>query len=316
MPDMQKFLKHKLLIAIILIISQFAFSQTYTVSGFVKDAASGESLIGANVYDQISGKGIVSNAYGFYSLSFSDSDSIKLMVSYVGYKKYRKNIKLNNHQQINISLEKGKEIEEVVIIAHKSAAGRLGVIVPELESLKQLPTIFGETDILKSIKLYPGVQMGSEGSSHLFVRGGQTDQNLVLLDEVPVYFTNHLGGLVSVLNPAVIKSVKLYKGAFPANYGGRLSSVLDIKSKEGNMKKFRGDISIGVLSINLMLEGPIIKDKLSFLVSGRTSPLGGLYKIAGKVLDLGDVKPRVNYYDLNAKLNYKFSDKNCICILN
>jgi len=304
-------LKFKLII-ILIFISLSSFSQKYTISGYVRDLNSGEDMIGANVYIKELSKGTITNTYGFYSLTVPAGD-YTFAVSFIGYNDYSKKIKLNKGIKLNVQL--GENIittDEVVITGERPEdnieSTQMGTIKLPVESIKKLPAIFGEVDILKTIQLLPGVQSGGEGNAGFYVRGGGPDQNLILLDEAVVYNAAHLFGFFSVFNSDAVKDVELIKGGMPAQYGGRLSSVLDISMKEGNMKEFHVDGGIGLISSRLTAQGPIIKDKSSFIVSARRTYIDILaepfIKETAKAKGSG-----YYFYDLNAKLNYRFSDK-------
>lgn len=286
--------------------------KNYTISGIVSDSISGEKLIGASFYEIQDFKGTTTNLYGFYSLTLPEGE-YTIQCSFVGYQPFSANIQLNKNIDLNIQLKASINLKEVVISAENSQKqyeiNKMSSIQLDLEKLKSLPVLLGETDIMKTIQLLPGVQSGSEGSSGLYVRGGGPDQNLILLDGVPVYNASHLFGFFSVFNSDAIQSVELIKGGFPARYGGRLSSVLDIRMKEGNMKEFHGSGSIGLISSKLCLEGPIVKDKTSFMISGRRTYLDILMQpiIRSSVNDIG--KTGYFFYDVNAKINHKFNDK-------
>jgi len=307
----------RLLIVLCLILNlSYLFAQVHTISGFVEDASSGEKLINANIYDSKTLKGTISNNYGFYSLTLPEGE-IELIYSFVGYTPIKKEINLDNNLKIDISLESSIELQEVTVTSNslqsKVKSTQMSRIEIPVETIKNLPVLLGEVDIIKTIQLLPGVQSGSEGASGLYVRGGGPDQNLVLLDGVPVYNVNHLFGFFSVFNADAINTVSLTKGGFPARYGGRLSSVLDIRMKEGNTKEIKGEGSIGIISSKLAIEGPIVKDKTSFIVSGRRTYIDILsypiqYFIA-KSEDIDKLRAGYYFYDVNAKINHKFSDK-------
>ncbi|HBB91571.1 MAG TPA: TonB-dependent receptor [Bacteroidales bacterium] len=291
------------------------FAQRFTISGMLEDQTTGEKLISANVYDPVSLKGTTSNTYGFYSLTFP-AGNIKLTFSYVGYEAVTNEFRLSRDTVINVRLNPVINLDEVVISGErtKSAVKSTQMSMTELTSktIKSLPVMFGEADILKALQLLPGVKGGSEGTSGIYVRGGGPDQNLILLDGVPVYNASHLFGFFSVFNPDAIQTVKLITGGFPARYGGRLSSVLDIRMKEGNNKKFTAEGSIGIISSKLTLEGPIVKDKTSFIVSGRRTYIDYLAQPlirwqAGN--DFENFRAGYYFYDFNAKVNHKFSDR-------
>jgi hypothetical protein len=247
-------------------------AQKHTISGYVMDAASKETLIGATVFDKNSGKGCATNNYGFYTLTLNQGE-VDLQVSYVGYVQQDKPLSLKENLNLNFMLETNTTLDEVVIEGTRATVSarspQMSVVELPVQQIKSIPTLFGETDVLKAIQLLPGVQNGSEGSAGMYVRGGGPDENLLLLDGVPVYNVNHMLGFFSVFNPDALKNVTLYKGSFPAHFGGRLSSVVDIRMKEGDMQKYHGNASIGLISSKLNFEGPIVKDKLSFNLSYR-----------------------------------------------
>ena len=247
----------------------------FNVSGFVRDSSTGENLINANVYEKESMTGTISNEYGFYSLSLEAGSNV-LVFSFVGYKKKEIELTMDKDTVINVELELLSELEEVRVYGNevsKVERTQMSMVEIPTSTLGKIPVLLGEPDVLKVIQLLPGVQSGTEGTSGIYVRGGGPDQNLFLLDGVPVYNASHLFGFFSVFNPAAINTVKLYKGGFPARFGGRLSSVVDIRMKEGNMKEFKGEFSIGLISSRFSLEGPIKKDKTSFILSGRRTYL-------------------------------------------
>ncbi len=286
-------------------------SQKHTISGFVTDQKTGERLTGVNIYESGSLKGTITNVYGFYSITLPE-DSIKLVCSYVGYQAIEKSFYLNNDTIIDFNFSKAEEIEEVKVYGNKSSVDYTQMSLNKINpiTIERLPVLLGEKDLIKTIQLLPGIQSGSEGSSNFYVRGGGPDQNLILLDGVPVYNVSHLFGFFSVFNTAAVQDVRIIKGGFPARYGGRLSSVLDIRLKEGNNKEFEGEGSIGLISSKLTLEGPIIKDKSSFLVSGRRTYVDILTQPFIQAANTGDDKVTAGYffYDFNVKTNYLFSN--------
>lgn len=289
---------------------------TVKVSGYVKDASTGEDLIGATV--QIAGttQGVITNAYGFYSIDLP-LDSIKLVFSYVGYTSVIRSLQLSQSLVLNINLPpQQKQLDEIVVKANglreKLNSTQMGVEKLTAQELKTIPVIFGELDIIKALQLKPGVSSGGEASSGLFVRGGGPDQNLVLLDEAQIYNAAHLFGFFSIFNPDVVKAVDLYKGDFPAQFGGRLSSVLDVKMRDGNKRKFSAAGGIGLISSRLTLEGPIQKDKSSFLIAGRRTYFDVFTRAINRANeDNEDFNPIPDYYfyDLNAKVNYELGKK-------
>ncbi|MEN8928035.1 MAG: TonB-dependent receptor [Flavobacteriales bacterium] len=288
-----------------------SISQVATLSGFISDKASGEKLIGATIIEVESKKGTSANLYGFYSLTIPQGE-VTVRFSYVGYKTVVKKIKLDSNYKLNIELESSATLKEFEVVASQSEKiqekTQMSSVDISMEKVKSLPVFLGEQDIMKTIQLLPGVQSGSEGSSGLYVRGGGPDQNLILLDGVPVYNASHLFGFFSVFNADAINSVQLIKGGFPARYGGRLSSVIDIRMKEGNQKEFHGEGSIGLISSKLSLEGPIIKDKTSFIISARRTYIDFLARPLLESAADGEATGGYYFYDVNAKVNHKFSE--------
>ena len=261
----------------LLAISCVFAQEKFTLSGYVKDANDGEDLYGANVYEKESFKGVSTNFYGFYSLTLP-AGTYTIKYSSLGYDIIEKTVVLNKNISLNVEMGKGvEEIEAVVVTGKKRDANvdqvQTGTVEIETKTVKEIPALLGEPDVIKTLQLMPGVQGSSEGAG-LIVRGSSPDQNLVLLDQATVYNTGHLLDFFSVFNNDAIKDIKLIKGGIPAEYGGRLSSVLDMKMKEGNLKKFRVSGGLGLISARLTGEGPIVKDKASFMASGRISYLG------------------------------------------
>ncbi|WKN44049.1 TonB-dependent receptor [Tunicatimonas pelagia] len=287
-------------------------AQKHTISGYIKDATDGEVLIGANVFDLKSSGGSSSNTFGFYSLTLPE-DSISIVYSYVGYQPQTVRLLLTQDTLINIELSESALLDEIVISAAEAEkiqeVTQMSTISVPIEQVKNLPAFLGEVDVLKTLQLLPGVQSGNEGTSGLYVRGGGPDQNLILLDGVPVYNASHLFGFFSVFNADAINNVQLIKGGFPARYGGRLSSVIDISMKEGNMKEFHGEGSLGLVAGKLTLEGPIVKDKSSFIISGRRTWIDVLARPLIRSQTDGEETVGYYFYDLNAKVNHKFSDR-------
>jgi outer membrane receptor for ferrienterochelin and colicin len=282
-------------------------TQRFSISGYISDAESGERLIGANVLNVPGRQGSAANAYGFYSLSIK-SDSVQLRYSFVGYESKKVGFLLSKDTVLHIQLKVANRLQEVVVNADRPIEEntQMSRIEIPVSQIKAMPALLGEVDVLKVLQLLPGVQSGMEGSSGIYVRGGGPDQNLILLDGVPVYNASHLFGFFSVFNADAINRVELIKGGFPARYGGRLSSVIDISMKEGNMKEFRGEGGIGLIASRLTLEGPLKKDVSSFLISGRRTYLG---EVASLFLNQEGDQTQYYFYDLNGKLNYKFSDR-------
>ncbi len=287
------------------------------VSGTIVDAENGETLIGATVYEAASQSGATSNEYGFYSLTVPlGTDSVTIEFSYVGFQPVAKRILPKADVKLNIELGTGIELQEVVVKAnsYKEQIRSTEMSVEEISTkeVKVIPALLGETDILKVIQLKPGIPSGSEGVTGLFVRGGSNDQNLIILDEAVVYNANHLFGFFSTFNTDAVKDLKLYKGGFPAQYGGRLSSVIDVRMKEGNNRKFSGTGGIGLITSRLTLEGPIQKEKSSFIVSGRRTYVDIFTRqINKRNKDKPDYNPIPDYYfyDLNVKTNFTLGEK-------
>lgn len=290
--------------------------QSFTLSGIISDADNGETLIGATVYLSKLGTGTTTNEYGFYSISLPAADSFLVEYSYVGFQNVTQKIFLTANQKLDIELGTGVQLEEVVVKANsyqeQLRSTEMSVEALTTREVKVLPAILGETDILRTIQLKPGIPSGSEGTTGLFVRGGGADQNLIVLDEALVYNPNHLFGFFSTFNTDAVKDLKLYKGGFPAQYGGRLSSVIDVKLKEGNNKKFSGQGGIGLISSRLTLEGPIQKEKSSFIVSGRRTYFDLITRTINRSNESNeDYNPIPDYYfyDLNTKVNFELSEK-------
>ncbi|MEZ4828333.1 MAG: TonB-dependent receptor [Bacteroidia bacterium] len=285
--------------------------QKFTISGYVTDAESGEKIIAANVYDNLTRLGAVTNDYGFFSLTLKEGP-VTLISSFSGYKSFQTNFVLSRDTVLTIGLAL-YTLETVEIVAEEEERieqkTEMSTIDVPIQQIKKLPALLGEVDVVKAIQLLPGVQSGSEGSTGLYVRGGGPDQNLILLDGVPLYYVSHLGGFFSVFNADALSSVKLIKGGFPARYGGRLSSVLDIRMQEGNLNKFQGEGSIGLISSKLSLQGPIIKGKTSYIVSGRRTYFDLFSRPITKYASKGNSSFGYYFHDLNAKVNHIFSEK-------
>jgi outer membrane cobalamin receptor len=303
------------LIVLFSLLSLTLFAANVTLSGYVKDKANGEALIGATVYFPLVKTGVVTNNYGFYSVSVP-SGSYPVTYSCLGYRSQSPIVDLSSSKQLNVMLEEdSKQIEEVVVSGEKKNRNveRLQMSIEKMpvKMVKKLPAFMGEIDIIKSITLLPGIQSGGEGSSGLYVRGGGPDENLMLLDEAPVYNASHLMGFFSVFNSDAIKDIEVYKGGIPAEYGGKASSVIDIRMKDGNSQNLGVSGGIGNISSRLTVEGPIIKDKWSFIVSGRRTYADYLGKIMG-IASLQD--NRLYFYDLNLKTNVEINNKNRVYI--
>jgi hypothetical protein len=291
------------------------FSQNFTISGYIEEASSSEKLISANVFDSKSGHGTITNTYGFYSLTLP-KDSVELTFSYIGYQTQTLKVFLDKDMSLVIQLKPVLELGEVEVVAQRAEkieeSSQMSQVDIPVEQIKKLPALLGEVDVLKTLQLLPGVQSGGEGQSGLYVRGGSPDQNLVLLDGVPVYNVSHLLGIFSVFNADAIKNVTLTKGGFPARFGGRLSSVLEINMKEGNMEEFHGEGSIGLISSKFSVEGPIKKGTTSFLLSGRRTYADLIFRPFINAFASGqgvETKLKAHFYDLNAKVQHKFNDK-------
>jgi len=308
----QKGLKTLFLILMAFSFSYNSFSQQkYSLNGYLKDSENGEDIIGASVFVSEIKDGTASNLYGFYSLSLP-SGTYHITYSYMGFASQAFEVVLNANKTLNINLENDQiQMQEVVIsseIIDKNVENvQMGTNQINISDIKRIPQFMGEVDIIRSIQLLPGVTTIGEGASGFNVRGGAIDQNLILLDEAPVYNSSHLFGFFSIFNADAIKDLKLYKAGIPANYGGRLSSVLDVRQKEGNNKNFSGNGGLGLISSRLNLEGPIQKDKSSFMVAGRRSYADLFLKLSGDE-ELKDNK--LYFYDFNAKVNYILNPKN------
>ncbi|MCG9910969.1 MAG: TonB-dependent receptor [Flavobacteriales bacterium] len=309
---MQRILLFCILTLSILTVSA---QQKFTVSGYVKDAANGEGLPGANVFVKENLTGVTTNTYGFYSLTLP-AGNYTLVSSFISFKSFSQSIELNKNITLNIELQKAdQDIKEVIISDDKSRekieSSQMSSITLTIEEIKKLPAFMGEVDILKTITLLPGVQSSGEGNTGFYVRGGGPDQNLILLDGAPVYNASHLFGFFSVFNGDAIKSVELIKGGMPAQYGGRLSSVLDISMKEGNNKKYEVDGGLGLIASRLTVQGPIVKNKVSFIVSGRRTYADLLVKpFTRKGSPLRN--SGYYFYDVNAKINWIVGPKDRI----
>jgi outer membrane receptor for ferrienterochelin and colicin len=288
-------------------------AQKITINGYITDKASGERLLGASILVTNGNIGTTSNTYGFYSITIpSSKDSVELVVTYVGYNPVIVKLAGEESKKLDIGLQQVKALSDVVVTGSRRSEiqnrTQMSSVSLSPELIKNLPAFLGEADVLKAIQLLPGVQAGSEGSNGIYVRGGGIDQNLILLDGVPVYNASHLFGFFSVFNADAINSVDVIKGGFPARYGGRLSSVIDIRMKEGNNQQFHGEGGIGIIASRLTLEGPIKKGKSSFMISGRRTYADIVLKpIIKKQTDGVDVG--YFFYDLNAKLNFEIGEK-------
>ncbi len=286
----------------------------FTISGTVHDAMTGEPLIGSTIFvKELANTGSTSNGYGFYSLTLPGGKYI-VSAQFIGYEKKDTIINLNQSIKLNFEIsETATQLNEVMITAERSnknvTSDEVSVQKMDIKEIKNIPVFFGEKDILKTIQLLPGIKSTSEGNANFYVRGGGADQNLILLDEANVYSPSHLLGFFSVFNSDAIKDIKVYKGGIPAEYGGRISSVLDIKMNDGNSKKFTVTGGVGLTSSRLTVEGPIKKDKGSFMISGRRTYADLILKIDTNA-DLR--KTSIYFYDLNVKANYQITGKDKI----
>lgn len=290
----------------------------YTISGFIEDAETGERLIAASIIDQRSGKGVETNEYGFFSLTVP-AGILTLSIYYLGYEPIQQELNLEKNERLRVGLQISLTLPEVEVYATDSSSSNLksGITTNTFsaEDIEQLPSLGGEPDLIRATHLLPGIQTGADGIGGISVRGGNPEHNLILIDGVPVYNVLHAAGLFSVFNSDAIRSAQLLKGGFPARYGGRLSSVLDIHTKEGNLKKMGGQVEAGLLTLRAYLEGPIVKDKSSFFVSARQSFLNWYLNplSANEKAKKGeDGETGYRFYDINAKVNYAFSDKDKI----
>ena len=291
-----------------------------TVSGFVRDKRSAESLIGASVYEAHSRVGTASNNFGFFSLTLPPGD-ITIRSSYIGYTSHQHILNgLERDTVLAIELEPSASLEEVVITGQSNdkqsvLSTQMGALEINQQTIRSTPVMFGEADIIKTLQLTPGVSAGTEGTAGMYVRGGNVDENLFLIDGNPVYQINHIGGIFSAFNPEAISGMDFFKSGFPSRYGGRLSSVVDVHTKEGNMKEYHGSASIGLISGNLNFEGPIIKDRTSFNIGLRRTWLDVLsapaVAIANKITKKDGTRLRARYafHDLNLKVNHIFNDR-------
>ena len=296
--------KNITILCVFVLMSLDTFAQRVTISGYIQDVETKEAMIGANVYETHLQKGTSANQYGFYSITLPASDTLSLIFSFTGYKPEAKKITSKSNIRLDIVLTSAGLLDEIEINASRNDdnvnRAQMGVIDVPLRELVNLPALMGERDLMKVIQLLPGVQQAQEGTTGFFVRGGNLDHNLVQLDEAIVYNPNHLFGLVSTFNINAINGVKLIKGGFPAQYGGRLSSILDITMKDGNKEKYQAEGGIGILSSNLTVQGPIIKDKASFIVSARRSYIDLIQKAF-----IQNNTTLYSIYDVNAKINFE-----------
>ncbi len=306
-----------LLSATFLFIALSCFGQKkYTISGTIKDESTGEQLIGTTIrIKELPQSGTITNSYGFYSIYAPEGD-YTIQVSYIGYKSIEQKVSLHHDQDINIKLLPFGNLKEVVISANRPnndniASPQMGVEKLNMAQINQVPVLLGERDILKTLSMLPGVKSSGEGNTGFYVRGGASDQNLIMLDEATVYNASHFFGFFSTFNSDAVKDVSLYKGGMPAEFGGRLSSVLDIKMNEGNNKDYTVQGGLGLISSRIKVEGPIVKDKGSFMISARRTYIDFFLRFSSDTTVKGS---SIYFYDLNAKANYHFDDKNALYI--
>lgn len=308
--------KPTLLFLFLLLLTGLAEAQHHTISGYITNVKNGETLINSSVYENHSQRGNVSNTYGFYSLTVPKG-AVSLTYSYVGFAPQQRSFNLTKDTVINIRLSESLELSEITVVGNKKELGvqgsQMSTIEVPVSQIKSVPSLFGETDVIKALQLLPGVKAGSEGSAGMHVRGGGPDENLLLLDGVPVYNVNHMFGFFSVFNADAIKNVTLYKGSFPARFGGRLSSVVDIRMNDGDDKRYHGNITVGLISSKINIEGPIIKEKTTFNFSARRTYADllaqPLIAMAAKKEGAGKASAGYYFYDLNGKISHKFSDR-------
>jgi hypothetical protein len=305
-------MKKQLLFLLFIWLAHVAEAQEkYTINGYIKDASNGEVLIGATVYLKSQSAGTTSNVYGFYSLTLP-AGVYEVEFTYVGYGRQVKSIDLTRNQRVDVDMApEGEELQEVVISAEKEQSivksVEMSVNTLDIKTITKIPAFLGEVDVIRSLQQLPGVSTVGEGASGFNVRGGSVGQNLILLDEASVYNSSHMLGFFSVFNPDAVKDTKLYKGAIPAQFGGRLASLLDVRMKEGNNKRYEVNGGIGTIFSRLAVEGPLLNKKGSFIVAGRRSYIDLLAKPFVEILRDG---ARLNFYDLTGKANYNINDKN------
>ncbi|RZK42344.1 MAG: TonB-dependent receptor [Pedobacter sp.] len=306
---------------LILILSLFSFpfdafaQKTFSVNGTVRTNSTGETLIGASIRIVGANKfGTTTNSYGFYSLNLPEGN-YKFEISFVGYATLTKDLVITADTKQDFNLEESNALQEVVISSVRRnenvAKPQMGIEKLNIKDIQNVPVLFGERDVLKTLQLLPGIKSAGEGNSGFYVRGGATDQNLILLDEAPVYNASHLLGFFSTFNSDAIKDVTVYKGGMPAQYGGRLSSVLDVRMNDGNKKEATFEGGIGLIASRLKVEAPIIKDKSSFMISGRRTYADSFLAFAPDTSIRGST---LYFYDLNAKANYQINEKNTIYV--
>src|SRR5258706_11400636 len=295
---------------VFVIIINLNAQQKFTINGFIKDAANGEAMIGATVFVQELKTGTITNEYGFYSITIPSANYV-LKFNYLSYVTGTKEISLDKNIRLDIELlSETTQLQEVEVTDEKEGPAarspEMSTNKLDISVIKKIPAFLGEVDIIKSILLLPGVSTVGEGASGFNVRGGSVGQNLILLDEAPVYNSSHMLGFFSVFNPDAVKDVKLYKGAIPSRYGGRISSILDVRMKEGNSKNWEVSGGVGTIFSRVAVEGPLIKDKASFIIAARRSYIDVLARPFVKSLQNG---AGLNFYDLTVKTNYNISQR-------
>jgi hypothetical protein len=306
-------MKKSLLFALLLGSLSGLHAQYVTLSGYVRDTTNGEDLIGVSVYTTEPRYGTVTNSYGFYSLTLP-AGTYEINISYLGYKTTRRMLKIDKNRTLNVNLaEESQQLQEVVVtgnsVQERLAKPQMSVAKLSAKEIQKIPQFLGEVDVVRTLTLLPGVSTVGEGANGFNVRGGNVDQNLILIDDAPVFNSSHLFGFFSIFNGDAVKDVQLYKGGMPAQYGGRLSSVLDVRQKDGNSKRFGGTGGLGLLSSRLMLEGPIVKDKVSFMVAGRRSYQDLFFGLSN---DPEISNTKLFFYDLNGKLSWEINSRNKI----
>ncbi len=308
-----KKLNYVIVAMLFLSFTAMAQKKSYTISGFIREKGSKETLIGTSIVILNNNQATVTNNYGFYSIS-TNLDSINLLISMVGYQRMIYKLSLKKDIELDVEMQSSNNIGEVLVTDQRleriSEEQQMSIMKVDVAQIQEIPALFGEKDVLKVLQLLPGVQKGSEGNSGLYVRGGGPDQNLIILDDAPVYNAFHLFGFFSLFNGEALKSVELTKGGFPARYGGRLSSVLEMNMKDGNRESIKGSVGIGLISSRFTLEGPLKKNKSSFLISARRTYIDAL--IYPFLPD--NAKGGYYFYDLNAKVNYDIDRKNKVYI--
>ena len=296
-------------------VPQKPVSRKFTISGYVTDGASSETLIGANILESRRSTGTATNPFGFYSLTLPEGET-ELVFSYLGYESRHSRFELTKDTLLNVRLDSNNQLAEVVVLSDKREAGiestAMGAHEIPMTQIRHTPSILGEADLLKTIQLMPGVQAGMEGFAGMYVRGGGPDQNLVMLDGIPVYNADHLLGVFSIFTPEAVKNTTFFKSSFPARYGGRLSSIVDVRTNDGDMHKYHGAFSIGLLTDKLHIEGPIWKERTSFSFSARAIPTLFFKNLIVDKDDTYSDKYNYYFYDVNAKVNHKFSDRSRI----